>query len=144
MSIGNSLHGVDLEILVRTYRRNSLNWTPGAKAGFGIVEPLVGHVFDVPVVNVGDARSQLAAVNTTAEAGHLETNFCVDILMVLFVKQLVVDAVASAHTFNIIDNVSVGCSDCNTAVVHLASENLVSEEVISKEAAVGVWEVVAV
>ena len=59
----------------------------------------------------------------------------------LVVQKIIVNKVSSSDYFNIINVVRVNSWKTNTAVVHLTSEDLVAEEVVSEETTITVSKV---
>lgn len=144
VSVGNSGHGVDLEVLVGTDHGNCLDWSPVGEGWLGIVEPLVAELFDVVVINAGNSLGNLASWDSSAESEHVLTNFGVDGFWRLGGQELVVEVVSASDDLNIVQVVGVDGWEANTAVVHLSGEDLVTEEVVSENTAVGVGHVVGV
>ena len=138
VGVGNSRHSVDLEILIRSNLGHALDGAPVCERGFGVVEPVVGEVLQVIVVDVSDALSNLRSRNSAALHKDLGTDLLGNLRRSFLGKQLVVEAVAATENFHIIDEVGVNGWQANTAVVHLAGEDLISEEIVSKDAAVRV------
>lgn len=144
MSVGNSGHGVDLEVLVGTDHGNLLDWSPVSEARLSIVEPLVAELFDVVVINVGNSLGNLASWDSSTEGKHVLTNFLVDGFWRLSGQELVVEVVSASDDLDVVQVVRVDGWEANTAVVHLSGEDLVTEEVVSENTAVGVSQVVGI
>ena len=144
MSVGNSGHGVDLEVLVGTDHGNLLNWSPVSEGWLSIVEPLVAELFDVVVINGRNSLGNLVSWDSSSEGKHVLTNFLIDGFWRLGGQELVVEIVSTSDNLNIVQVVRVDGWEANTAVVHLSGENLVTEEVVSENTAVGVGHVVGI
>lgn len=143
MGVGNSGKGVDLEVFVRSVLGHSLDGSPVGEAGLSIVEPGVAHVLHVVGIKSSNALGSLRSWDTSSLLEHLLANLGVGGSLVLTgVHEVVVEVVASSDNLNFIDVVRVDGGQADTAVVHLASEDLISEEVVSEDGAVGVGEVV--
>lgn len=98
-------------------------------------------MLEVVVIDVGDSLGNFAARNSAVEVEDLLTNLLNDFRRVFAGHKLVVKLVAAAVDLNVVKEVRVYGGKANTAVVHLASENFVTEEVVSEDTAVGVGEV---
>jgi len=144
VSVSDSGHGVNFEVLVRTNLRHLLDGTPVSERRLGIVEPLVAHVFHVIVVHVSNTGSNLTSVNSSVEEQELGTNFLVDFLGGLGKHELVVEGIAATDHFDVVEVVRVDGGKADTAVVHLSGEHLVTVEVVAENAAVGVGIVVSI
>jgi len=142
MCVGDGGHGVDLEILVRSDNGNSLNWSPVGEGWLSIVEPLVADVLDVVVINVGNSLGNLRSWESSAELEHVLTNVVVHGLWGLSGKELVVEVVSTSNNLDVVQVVRIDGWKAHSAVVHLSSENLVSEEVVSEKTSIRVSEVV--
>jgi len=142
MGVGNGGHGVDLEILVRSNNGHSFDWSPVSERWLSIVEPLVAHILDVVVVNVGNSLGNLGSWESSAELEHVLTNVSVDGLWGLGGQELVVKVVSTSDDLNVVKVVRVDSWEADSAIVHLSSEDLVSEEVVTEETSIGVGEVV--
>lgn len=106
---------------------------------------MVAHVLHVVSIKTGYAFGNFAARYTASLLEHLGADFCVRNSLVFTVAhELVVEVVAASDDFNIVQVVRVDSGKAHTAVVHLTSEDFVSEEVVSEESGVTVCEVVAV
>jgi len=144
MSVGNSRHGVDLEVLVGTDHGNLLDWSPVSEGWLSIVEPLVAELFDVVVINAGNSLGDLVSWDSSVEIEHVLTNFLVDGFWRLSGQELVVEIVSASDDLNVVQVVRVNGWETNTAVVHLSGENLVTEEIVSENTAVGVSHIVGI
>lgn len=142
MGVGHSGHSVDLEILVRSDNGNSLNWSPVGEGWLGIVEPLVADVLDVVVVDVGNSLGNLRSWESSAKLEHVLTNFLVHGLWGFSGKELVVKVVSTSDNLDVVEVVRVDGWEADSAVVHLSSEDLVSEEVVSEKSGITVGKVV--
>mgnify|MGYP000188319005 CR=1 FL=1 len=107
MGVGDGGHGVDLEVLVRSNVRNCLNWAPVGERWLGVVEPLVAHVLDVVVVDVGNSLRHFSAGQSSAELHHLLANLVVDALWGFSSQQLVVQVVSSSDHLDVVEVVRV-------------------------------------
>jgi len=142
--VGHSGHCVDLEVLVGTVARDGLNRAPVGKAGLGIVEPFVGQVLHVVGVEVRNAVGDLGSVHAAAERQKLGTDLLVDGLVGLSVEERVPEVVTASHDLDVVQVMAVNSGKADTAVVHLAGEDLVTEEVVAEKSAVGVSKVVGI
>jgi hypothetical protein len=139
MHVGNSAHGVNLVVFVRSGRGGGLNGSSVSEGRLGIIVPLVAHVFHVIGVEVGNTLGNFRARDATTLLDHLESDLTVGGGLALgVVHEGVVDVVARADNLNIVHVVTVDSGEAHTAVVHLSSENFVSEEVVSEKTRVGV------
>jgi hypothetical protein len=142
VGVGDSRHCVDLEVLVGTVAGHSLDGAPVGEAGLGVVEPLVGQVLHVVRVEVGHAVGDLGAVHAAAQGEQLGADLLVDGLVGLGVQKRVPEVVAATDDLDVVQVVAVDGGQADTAVVHLAGEDLIAEEVVAENAGVGVGEVV--
>ena len=133
VSVGDGGHGVDLEELVGADGGGLLDGSPVGEGGLSVVEPLVAEVLDVVAVDVGDAGGDLGAVESAAEVEHLGADLLVDVGGALQLEQVVVKVVAATDYLDIVDVVGVDRGEAHTAVVHLASEHFVTEEVVAPD-----------
>jgi len=138
MSVGDSGHGVDLEVLVRTDLGDSLDRAPVSETGLGIVEPLVAQVLHVVVVEVSNALSDLTARNAAANGEDLVTDLCGNFSWSLTCDKFVVKLVTATEDLDVVEEVGVDGRKADTAVVHLSGEDLVTEEVVSEDTAIRV------
>ena len=136
MSVGDCGHGVDLEVLVRSNLRDSLNGTPVCEGRFSIIEPVIAQVLHVVSVEVGYTLGDLAARNAAAKGKNLVANVVHDFSGCLARHKLVVKAVTSSEHFNVVDVVRVDGWKADSAVVHLTGEDLITKKVVSKDTAV--------
>ena len=144
MGVGDSRHGVDLEVLVRSVDSNSLDRSPVGEGRLSIVEPFVSQSLHVVSIDVRDSLSNLRSGDSASSLDHLLSNFSVDLVVRLEVHQLIVEVVSATDDFDIVDVVTIDGWQANTAVVHLSGENLVTEEVVSEDTTIRVGEVVRV
>lgn len=86
----------------------------------------------------------LGSVDTAAKGQNLGADLLVDGLVALNVEEGVPQVVAASNDLNLVHVVGVDGGHADTAVVHLAGEDLVTEEVVAPDAGVGVGEVVRV
>ena len=93
---------------------------------------------------MADTCSYLRSVNTTTSRKKLWTNFFINTLIRLIIKKSVPQVVTTTDNLNFIQKVTVNCWEASTAVIHLACENFISEEVIAENSAIRVWEIVTV
>lgn len=142
VSVGNGAHSVDLEVLVGTDAGDGFNGSPVGEARLSIIEPVVGEVLHVVGVVVGNAGGNLRSVDTSASRDQLGANLLVNSLVRLDIEERVPEVVSATNNLNIIQVVTVNGGQASTAVVHLSGEDLVTEEVVTKDAAIGVGEVV--
>lgn len=144
VSVGDCGHGVDLEELVRTDGGSMLDGSPVGEGRLSIVEPLIAQVLEVVGVVVGNARGDLRTGHSAAEREHLLANLVVDLVGGLELHQGVVKGVAATDNLDIVHVVGVDSGQADTAVVHLASEHFVTEEVVAEKAGVAVGVVLGV
>ena len=142
MGVGNGGHGVDLEILVRSNNGHSFDWSPVSERWLSIVEPLVAHILDVVVVNVGNSLGNLRSWESSAELEHVLTNVVVHGLWGLSGKELVVEVVSTSNNLDVVQVVRIDGWKAHSAVVHLSSEDLITEEVVSEKSSITVSEIV--
>lgn len=138
MGVGDSRHGVDLEVLVRSLDRDSLDRTPVGEGRLSIVEPFVSQSLHVVSIDVRDSLSNLRSGDSASSLDHLLSNFSVDLVVRLEVHQLIVEVVSATDDFNVVHVVGVDGGEADTTVVHLTGEDLVTHEVVSEETTVGV------
>ena len=138
VSICDSRHGVDLEVLVGAHGRHLLDGAPVSEGRLGVVEPLVAHVLHVVVVDVGHSLGDFRAGHAAVQVQHLGSNLLHDISCALDGHQLVVKSFATADDLNIVDVVAIDGGQAHTAVVHLASEHFVAEEPVTEDTAIAV------
>ena len=60
------VHGVDFEIFVRSVGRDHFDWTPVGESGLGVVEPVVGSVLDVSLIQVSNTLCDLGSWHSSA------------------------------------------------------------------------------
>ena len=143
MSVSDSGHSIDLEILVGTDGRGFLNRSPVGPAWLGIVEPLVAELTNEGGISVGDALGNLRASDATTSLDHLLANLVVSLSGGLLLHEIVPHGVSGTDNLDFVDEVRVESGGSNTNPVHLTHENFVSEQPGSPKTAVGVGEVVA-
>lgn len=141
MSVRNGRHSIDFEVFVRSTGGHTLDWTPVSECRLSIVEPLIAQMFHVIVVYVGNSLCYLTSWQSATELKHVLTNLNIDRSWRLRVQKRVVQVVAAANDLNIIDVVTINGWQANTAIVHLASEHFVSEEVVTEDTAIRVSKV---
>ena len=144
MSIGDSSHRVDLEVLVRSAGGHGFDWSPVRERWLGIVEPLVAQVLHVVVIDVGHSLGDFTARQSSTELEHIGTDLCVNGLRSFGVQQGVVKMISATNDFNVIDVVAIDGWQADTTVVHLSCENLISKEVVAEDTAIRVSEIVRV
>lgn len=91
------------------------------------------------VVDVGHTLGNLRARNATIQIEHLGSNLLEHIGTALDAHKLIVKLVSSSNNLNVVKEVSIDCGKADSAIIHLASENLVAEEVVTENTAVTVW-----
>jgi hypothetical protein len=138
MSVRNGGKGMDLEVFVGTDLWDWLNWAPVSEGRLSIIEIFICYVLKMIVVDVGDTLGNLWAGDTTVQIEHLGSDLLHHISATLYSHQLIVELISSSDNLNIIKIMSVNGRQTDSTVVHLASENLVSEEVVAKKTAVTV------
>lgn len=144
MSISHSRHCVDLEVFVRTDTGDGLDGSPVGPTGLSIVEPLLAQMLHVVSVNVGNAVSDLRSMDTAADRKQLGTDFLVDSLVGLSCQERIPEVGTTTDDFDVVEIVTVDGGEASTAIVHLAGEDFISEEVVTKETVIGVGEVVRI
>lgn len=142
MGVGDSGHGVYLEVLVGADVGHILDWAPVGEGWLRIVEPLVAQLLDVVVVNVGNSLGNLASWESSAQEEHVFANIIGNCSWRLGIQQLVVEVISSSDDLDIVEIVRVDSWEADSAVVHLSGEYLISEEVVSKETTVRICEIV--
>lgn len=143
MRVRDRRHSVDLEVFVRTDRRDGFNRAPVGERRLSIVEPLVADVLDQVVIDIGNSSCDLSARHSPALQKEVLANVLVLLGQSFDVHQVVVDLVTATDAFDIVQVVAVDSRKADTTVVHLSGEDLVAEEVVSKDTAVRVSEVFA-
>ena len=121
MSIGDSSHGVYLEVLVRTDMGNCFNWTPVSEGWLSIIEPLVTQLLKVISIDMGNSLGNLSSSESSVEK-----------------------MVSASVNLDIVEEMRVHGWKADTAVVHLSSEDLVTKEVVSEDTSIRVSHIVAV
>ena len=91
---------------------------------------------------MGNSLGNLTSWESSAESEHVLSDLSIDSCWCFVVKHIVVHEVSTSNALDIIDVVSVDGWEANTTVVHLSSEDLVSEEVVTEHTAVRVGKVV--
>ena len=143
MGVGHSDHGVQLEVLVRTHGGGVLDRSPVGEAGLGVVEPVVAQLPDVVGVDMRDALGHLRAGDATVGLDELSADLDVGLVGCLLFHQVVPEGVPGTNDFDLTDEVGVEGRSGDTNPVHLADEDLVTEEVGAPESTVGVGVVLA-
>lgn len=138
MGVGDSRHGVDLEVLVRSVDSNSLDRSPVGEGRLGIVEPFVSQSLHVVGIEVRNSLGDLRSGDSASGLDHLLSNFSVDLIVRLEVHHLVVEVVSATDDFDVVHVVGVDGGQADTTVVHLTGEDLVTHEVVSEETTIGV------
>jgi hypothetical protein len=144
MSIGDSSHGVYLEVLVRTDMGNCFNWTPVSEGWLSIIEPLVTQLLKVISIDMGNSLGNLSSSESSVEKQHVLTDLTVDTSKGLVAHELVVKMVSASVNLDIVEEMRVHGWKADTAVVHLSSEDLVTKEVVSEDTSIRVSHIVAV
>jgi hypothetical protein len=98
-------------------------------------------VLKVVGVEVSDTLCDLRARHTTVQVEHLGSNLLQNIGARQNTHQLIIELVSSADKLKIVKEVSIDAWESNTSIVNLASENLITEEVVAENATVRVWKV---
>ena len=78
MSVRDSRHRVDLEVLVGADGGHLLDGTPVGEGRLSIVEPLVAQLLDVVGVDGGDSLSDLSSRDSAAELQEVQTDLLVE------------------------------------------------------------------
>ena len=143
MCVGYSWHRVDLEVFVGANRGRVLDWSPIGERRFSIVKPLIAQVAHMIRVNVRNSLCDFRPRNPSIQVEHLGANLLHDVRSWLNGHELVPEGVSSAHNFHVIHEVRVDGWLTNAAVVHLTSENFISEEPVTENAAIAIWRIKA-
>lgn len=96
------------------------------------------------VVDMSNSLGNLTSWESSAELEDVLTDIGVNRLWGLGGQELVVEVVSASDALNIIEIMRVDGWETHTAIVHLSSEDFVSEEVVTEKAGVRVSEVVRV
>jgi len=144
MGVGDSCHGVDFEIFVRTDGRSGFNWSPVGPGWLGIVEPLVSKLLNMICVDVRDSSGDLSSWKSSSKLEHVLSNLLVDFFWSFSSEKLVVHGVSSSDDLNIVKIMGPGGWEADTAIVHLSGEDFISEEVVTEETTVRVGHVVGI
>ena len=99
-------------------------------------------MLDVIIVEVADTSCNFGSVNSASDAQKLSSNYFVDLFWWFLCKERIPEMVAASDYLNVIQVMRVDSWKTNTAVVHLTSENFISEEVVSPDSSIAVSEVV--
>jgi hypothetical protein len=143
MHVSHSDHGVNLEVLVRTNGRGFLDGSPVGEAGLGVVEPFVAQLSDEVGVDVRHALGDLRAGDATVRLDELSSDLNVGLVGALLSHHVDPHSVPGTDDLDLVDVVGVEGRSGDTNPVHLADEDLVSEEVGAPHTAVGVGKVLA-
>ena len=95
-------------------------------------------MLQVVVIDVGDTLGNFRARDATVQIKHLGSDLLENIGTTLDAHQLIIELVSTSDYLDIIEIMSVDGGKADTAVVHLAGEYLVAEEVMSENTAVTV------
>jgi hypothetical protein len=144
MSVGNGGHSIDLEILVWSDLRHGFDWSPVSERWLSIIEPFVAKLLDMVVVDMSNSLGNLTSWESSAELEDVLTDIGINRLWGLGGQELVVEVVSASDALNIIEIMRVDGWETHTAIVHLSSEDFVSEEVVTEKTGVRVSEVVRV
>lgn len=138
MHVGDSGQGIELVVLVRSHAGERLNSSVRGKGWLRIIEVLVAKILHEVRVNMADSLGNLRASDTTASLDHLSANLVVGSIDVLLSHQVVPHMVASANDLDLVYVTTIGSDGSKASPVHLASENLVSEQPVAPKTAVRV------
>lgn len=131
MSVRNSCHRVNLEILIRTDVRNTFNRSPVCERGLSIIEPVIAEVLEMMVVKMGNSLCDFTSRDSTIKRQDLVSNLLSDFTWCLTSHEFVVKAVTTSINFDIIKIVRIDGWKTDTAVVHLSGEDFVSKEIVT-------------
>jgi len=143
MSVGNCCHGIDLEILVGSETGSVLARSPVSETWLSIVEPLVTELLDVVGIKVRHTLGDLRASHATSSLEHLLSNLLVLITSGTFAHELGPHGVSATDNLDLVDVITIESGSSKANPVHLADEDLVTEEVATPETAVRVGVVLA-
>jgi len=124
--------------------RHGFDWSPVSERWLSIIEPFVAKLLDMVVVDMSNSLGNLTSWESSAELEHVLTDIGVNRLWGLGGQELVVEVVSASDALNIIEIMRVDGWETHTAIVHLSSEDFVSEEVVTEKTGVRVSEVVRV
>lgn len=144
MEVEDGRGGLQLEVFVGSEGRGRFAWSPVHEGWLSIVEPVIAQVLHVPGVNMGKSLGDLTSWNSSSELENLFSNSMVNLLWLVLVQQVVVNLVSSSDDLSFLEVVGLDGHWSDSTVVHVSSENFVSEEVVTPETAVRISEVVAV
>jgi hypothetical protein len=105
---------------------------------------LVAQLLKVISIDVGNSLGNLGSSESSVEKQHVLADLTVDTSKGLVAHELVVKVVSASVNFNIIEVMRVHGWKADTAVVHLSSEDLVTEEVVSEDTSIRVSHIVGV
>ena len=103
MSIGDSGHGVQLEVLVGADLGHALDWAPVGEGWLRVVEPVGAQLLDVVVVDMGDSLGDLTSWPSSAQGEHVSADVTVEGCWALGGQELVVEVVSSSDYLNIVE-----------------------------------------
>ena len=95
-------------------------------------------MLQVVVIDVGHTLGNFRARHATVQIKHLGSNLLENIGTTLDAHQLIIELVSTSDYLDVIEIMSIDGGKADTAVVHLACEYLVAEEVMSENTAVTV------
>ena len=93
------------------------------------------------VINVSYSLCDLTSWESTTECEHVLSNLSIERFWRLSVEKCVVKVIATPNNLNIIDVVTIDGRQADTAIVHLTSENFITEEVVTEDSAVRVGKI---
>lgn len=131
-------HRVYFEVFVRTHARSLFDRAPVCEARFSVIEPLVTQMAHVVRIYVADSLRDFGAWYSAVQVQHLRTNLLHYVCCRLDGHQFVVEGVACSHHFYVVQVVRVYGRQRHSAVVHLASEDFVSEKPVTEYSTVAV------
>ena len=94
-------------------------------------------------VHVGDALGHLRASHTTACLQNLNANFLVGFHGGLLDHKLIPESISATDNLDLVYELAIEDGSCKTNPVHLASKDLIAEQIAAEESAVRVSLVVA-
>ena len=98
----------------------------------------------VVVINVSYSLCDLTSWKSTTKCEHVLSNLSIERFWRLSVEKRVIKVIATPNNLNIIDVVTIDGRQADTAIVHLTSENFVTEEVVTEDSAVRVGKIMGV
>lgn len=95
-------------------------------------------MLDVVGIDLADAGGDLRASQPSAHGEHLRANLMISRVTRLDLHEAIVEVIAATDDLNIVHEVRVDGRQADAAVVHLAGEHLIAEEVVTEQTRVRV------